>query len=460
MSKKKKILIALAVALALCLAAVAGGFFWYRYTHLKVDGIIYEKNLEVLDLRGADISPEHYDRLRSRMPGTEIRWDVPFQDGRLPNDTRAITLTSLTHEDLERLEYLPLVTEVEAKDCEEYALLEELKARRPDYRVHYDVTLGEGSYPLDTEALTFTGAQVTAQELNRNLAWLPMVKSIHFDRPDPAAMPAAEIFALQESRPELTVTWNQDIYGQSPDIHVTELDISDTAPASLREVEDLAAYFPDLEKLIMCNVPFENEDLAAFRDKMRPEYKVVWLVHIGKMDVRTDETSFMPGKGNKPVRNGECYNMRYLEDLIVVDIGHQGIQDLDWVVGTPHLKYLILADGGPSNIEPRSCLKELIYLEVFGTGLRDATPLIGCTALQDLNVCRTNVEIDGLTQMPWLKNLWISSCGLTVRERETLSAALPNTRIEYFADHPVANGWRKLPNYYAMRDALDMWYMD
>ena len=91
MSKKKKILIALAVALALCLAAVAGGFFWYRYTHLKVDGIIYEKNLEVLDLRGADISPEHYDRLRSRMPGTEIRWDVPFQDGRLPNDTRAIT---------------------------------------------------------------------------------------------------------------------------------------------------------------------------------------------------------------------------------------------------------------------------------------------------------------------------------------------------------------------------------
>ena len=287
-----------------------------------------------------------------------------------------------------------------------------------------------------------------------------MVTKIHFDRPDVTAMPAAEIYALREAHPDMEITWAQDFYGQHPATDVTELDISDTAPASIQEVEALAAYFPQLEKLIMCNTGFENEDMAAYRDRVRDQYKVVWMVQIGAMEVRTDETSFMPGKGNKPVRNGQTYNMRYLEDLIVVDIGHQGIQDLDWVVGTPHLKYLIVADGGPSNIEPLSCLKELIYLEVFGTGLRDATPLIGCTALQDLNVCRTPVEIDGLTQMPWLKNLWISSCGLTAQERETLSAALPNTRIEYFADHPVANGWRKLPNYYAMRDALDMWYMD
>ena len=460
MSKSKKVLIALAVVLALCLAAVAGSFMWYRHTHLKVDGILYEKYLDTLDLRGLDVSVEHYDKLTAQMKGTYIRWDVPFQGGKLPNDTESVTLTELTHEDLERLEYLPRLHQVEAKDCEEYALLEELKARRPDCRVHYDVTLGGKSYPLDTTALEFSGDEVTYQELNANLPWLPMVTSIHFECPDPASMPAAEIYALQQVRPDLTVTWTQEIYGQKPDMSVKELDISGTQPASIREVEELAAYFPELEKLIMCNTGFDNDSMAAYRDRVRAQYKVVWLVQIGKMEVRTDETSFMPGKSNKPVRNGETYNMRYLEDLIVVDIGHQGIQDLDWVVGTPHLKYLIVADGGPSNIEPLSCLKELIYLEVFGTGLRDATPLIGCTALQDLNVCRTNVEIDGLTQMPWLKNLWISSCGLTAQERETLSAALPDTRIEYFADHPVANGWRKLPNYYAMRDALDMWYME
>ena len=118
MSKTKKILIALAVVLGIVLAAVGGSFLWYRHTHLKVDGIVYEKGLEVLDLRGQDVSTAHFDNLTRRMPGTEIRWDVPFQGGKLPNDTESVTLTTLTREDLDQLEYLPRLQQVESVDCE------------------------------------------------------------------------------------------------------------------------------------------------------------------------------------------------------------------------------------------------------------------------------------------------------------------------------------------------------
>ena len=319
------------------------------------------------------------------------------------------------------------------------------------------MTLGGKSYDLDATDLTFMADEVEAEELNRNLPYLPQVESIWFEDP---AIPASQLYALRETFPDIKMDWVKNVFGTSYATDLVELDISNTAPRSLEEVEALAAYFPNLERLVMCNTPFENDAMAAFRDKMRPEYKVVWLVHIGAMDVRTDETSFMPGKGNKPVRNGECYNMRYLEDLIVVDVGHQGIQDVDWVVGTPHLKYLIMADGGPKDIGPLGCLKELVYLELFGCPLRDVTPLVGCTALEDLNLCRDAVEIDGLVQMPWLKNLWVSDCGLNAQEREALTEALPDTNLVFTAAHPVANGWRKLPNYYKMRDALGMWYMD
>ena len=38
-------------------------------------------------------------------------------------------------------------------------------------------------------------------------------------------------------------------------------------------------------------------------------------------------------------------------------------------------------------------------------------------------------------------------------------AALPETQIGYYYSHPDGD-WRKLPNYFKMRDALLMFYMD
>jgi hypothetical protein len=37
---------------------------------------------------------------------------------------------------------------------------------------------------------------------------------------------------------------------------------------------------------------------------------------------------------------------------------------------------------------------------------------------------------------------------------------MPNTRIVYTEGSSTARGWRELPNYYAQRDILGMWYME
>ena len=82
---KKSIVDSVAVVLVLALA-VAGvtGYFWYQNNHIFVEDAVYPINAKTLDLRGQDISFEHYDAVHSQLPNCEIYWDVPFQVGKYP----------------------------------------------------------------------------------------------------------------------------------------------------------------------------------------------------------------------------------------------------------------------------------------------------------------------------------------------------------------------------------------
>ena len=81
-----------------------------------------------------------------------------------------------------------------------------------------------------------------------------------------------------------------------------------------------------------------------------------------------------------------------------------------------------------------------------------------CTALEDLNLGNTYCSVEPLKEMTWLKNVW-----LIQRYSGGLGVALPDTRVvcpEGTNAVTVGYGWRKLPNYYAMRDMLNAPYMD
>jgi len=245
---------------------------------------------------------------------------------------------------------------------------------------------------------------------------------------------------------------------------VTEIELEDMYFTSLDEVEAQTAYFPSLEKLVLLNCGydkknlFDDETLAAFREKMRPNYKVVWSMYLYGMTVRTDDLYFMPNKYGVRVSNYLLPRLRYCEDMLCVDLGHHNIVDLSFVEGMPHLKYFICVDSNLMYIEPISTCKELIYCELFWTKISDFTPLLGCTSLEDLNVAGTNGDPMVFKDMPWLKNLWIRGSAVRPSEWETLKAALPDTNIVFDTGGYTTNGWRQLQNYYDMRDLLGMPY--
>lgn len=460
---KKWIILALVLVLLLAAGGAGGYYIWYQNSHIFVEDAVYEKDLTSLDLRGTGCSLAHYEAVRQQLPDCEIRYDLPFQGKFYPDDTTEITITSLTEEEVGLLDYLPKLQKVSAEGCTDYAQLLALKEHRPDCEITYTVDLYGKTYPNDTKELSFGSEQLDLQQLREALAYLPDMASITFDQPTVAA---EELKALAADFENIDISWQKDAFGVTYGSDVTEIDLSGMCLTSLDQVEQALVWFPNLEKVILCDVgpgpkePFDDETMAAFREKMRPEYKVVWAVKIYGLKVRTDDLYFMPVKHGVKVFNFEVQKLRYCEDMLCVDIGHMPVTDLSFLEGMKSLKYFILVDSPLIYIDPIANCKNLIYVELFRTEIQDLSPLIGCTALQDLNVTRTKADPMVLKEMTWLKNLWVSKHQIKKEEdQKALQEALPNTFIQ-FSDYNLLarNGWRDLQNYFDMRDLLGMPY--
>lgn len=463
---KKKIIALCAVAAAVLLAATV---LWQRHTatmkaeqeaqyrenHIFVEDAVYPKDAKQLDLRGTGISIQHYESIRSQLPECHILWDVPFQGVTYPSNTESLTLTTLSDEDVNRLDYLTQLKTVDAMNCTDYPQLMKLQARHSGCSISYQLSLGDEIYSNSTTALTFSDADPA--ELLEKLQYLTQLQTVHFIQP---AFEANHLLKLRETYPNVAFTWEKDVLGTTYRDDVTELDFSGIQMESVEQIEADMAYFPSLEKLVMIDCGIDGETMAAFRERARGSYKVVWAIHIQSLTIRTDIEAFAPIKYGIYVTDIHMGEFHYLEDLVCLDLGHKGIKNIDFIWKMPRLKYLILADTEVSDITPIGSLKELEYLELFKTKVTDYSPLLGCTALEDVNLACTKGDASVFAQMPWLKNLWINQCGVDQQTRELLIKSLPDTQIEFDHTWHLGNSWRGLPNYFKIRDILGMPYYD
>ena len=238
-----------------------------------------------------------------------------------------------------------------------------------------------------------------------------------------------------------------------------EIDLSGAQDIRLEDLEQKMAYFPEAKLVFLGECGLDNELLAAHREQARDQYKLVWTVSCGsKLKTRTDATTFMPVREYVYYFNDEeAYNLRYCEDMICIDIGHMSIHNIEFVEYMPNLQYLILAHTQLQYIDPISTCKNLKFLELDWSPVKDLSPLKGCTALEDLNLGKVYADFTPIGEMTWLKNLWMVECSTAARYK--MPQVLTDTKVMVVGDATVANGWRNLENYYAMRDLLGMHYM-
>ena len=518
MSKKKWI--ALAVVLVLILGGVAG-FFLYNATYITVCGVRYRRDIRQMDLRSEVLTPEDYEALRAELPECEILWNPLFQGAQYPTDTVSFSVSTLSREDLDMLAYFPSLGAIDATGCKDYDQLLALQEKYPGCDVTYSVTIGGKEYPNSAAKAELPDGD--AAEVSGKLKYLPNLKSILFTGKLPAleeiravadAYPgiavnweaelygrtlasdtslldltdyplesAAEVEAaipylpalktinlcgtgltdeaimgLAATYPEIEFVWNITIGKTTFRSDDVEIDISGNKMTP-EEIEAWLPYLTRVEKIVMCNCGIDNETMDALNRRYE-DIKFVWSVYVGSKSVRTDITSFIPFKLYVDYFvQGELYNLRYCTDLVALDLGHQRINTCEFVAFMPNLKYLIIADTQIMDISPLAGLENLEFLEMFLIYAQDYTPLLSLKNLKDLNLAWTYGDYKIIAQMPWLERCWWGGKWHNQETRDYLTEHCPNTLFEFDDGESTGSGWREGDLYYAMRDALGMFYM-
>lgn len=474
----KKFWIILLVVALLCGAIAAGGYYYFHANYYLVNGEALPKNQTQLDLRGAELPPleeltqltqlqqldlrdtgltaEQYQLLCQQLPDCEILWSVPFQGKQYPNETALLYVTQLSESDIAQLAYFPKLTQIDALDCQDYAALQTLQDRYPHLDIRYQIAVAGQN--LERTATELTLQDPDLSELEAILPYLPELQTVTLTGTLPAN---EEVHKLQLAYPDVCFVWNFTLCGVEVTTQDTLVDLSNIPMESVQEVESSLPYFNNLERVIMCDCGISNEEMDAL-GKRNPETRFVWTVSIGpNVRLRTDATYFMPYQYGAHLNDSHTENLKYCIDLICIDLGHMNVSDVSFLRYMPHMKYLLIAISPVADISPLAGLQELEYAELFYSNIRDYTPLLTCPNLRDLNICyATPPDCSVLKQLTWLENLYIKEWE-PITYIDELREALPNTNIvyrSYESPSSTADGWRKLPRYYAMRDLLGMPY--
>lgn len=411
--------------------------------------------LKQIDLRNTGLTCQEYDLLREWFPEAEILWDIPFQGDHYDMATESLSITVLSEEDLGVLPYFTELKTVDAGSFRDYAMINRLMERHPQLEVRYSIWIGEESYAPETAELCLTDAEVGA--LEQVLPYFTALKRVEFRGTLPEAAALTELTAQY---PDIEFYWQITVLDTVADVYTTELDFSGMPMTSTEELEAAVAYLPSLTKVLMMDCGFSNEEMHEL-NKRHENVLFVWNVVLNRLiTVRSDVTTFAPVVFGLHVWDEDLVNLKYLTELVVLDLGHMEISNCDFLWEMTKMEYLILVDTYITDISPVVNMKNLKYLEIFMSPVKDYTPLLGCTALEDLNICYTRGDPKTLEQMTWLKNLWVQRGGMSNEQYASLTAALPNTRIVLPFFGSTSDGWRQLDNYFIMRDMLGMPYFD
>ena len=457
--RKRRGILAVLAAVVLLLAGCAGQDVVEETedNRILIDGVAYDPEATYLDLRGTGIDATHYEALRAALPGCEILWSVPFQGGWLDSDAKEVTVASLTAEDAAALDYLEELARVDASACEDYDQLLAFQQRRPDCAVEYCLHIGGAEYGLDTTALTLEG--LTAEELE---AWLPHLPQLADITLTGVQENVEELLDLMEAHPEINFYWDMDLLGVTVNCQDTEIDVSDIPVEDLDAFEAVVTRLPNVEKVVMCECGISNEEMDALNRRYE-NIKFVWTITIRNVKLRTDITYLMPYQYSLWPSTEEAQLFRYLTDLECLDLGHHNIANCDFVAYMPHMKYLILADTGITDLSPLEGLEELVYLEIFLTYVTDYSPLLTLPNLESLNLCYSYGQVDVIAQLTWVDYIrWITTDErrLSWSQQEFLRESLPDTLLELGTHQSSTGGqWRQQQNYFDMRDMLGMDYM-
>lgn len=366
----KKVLIWILVIL-LVAAAATGGFWWYRESHIFVEDAVYAKNSQVLDLRGENISVDHYETVHAQLPDCEIWWSVPFQGSAYSNDITALTVTDLADGDLAMLKYFAKLETLDASGCQNYEMIEKLMAQYPQLEVTYQVSLGATSVAPETQTLALSADAFDYDTMMENLVHLPQMTELTLSRTD---LTLEQIAALAEAYPDIAVDYTVEILGQEYPSDTGELDLSAMTADDIPEVTAKFAMLENLTSVELMDADGASQlgltDVKALKDAA-PEASINYTFDFYGYTISTGDTEVH-------IRNTKIGDEGVEEVRQVLDI----LENCDRFV----LEYCSISNEVMAQLrEDYRDKTKVVWRVVFGKG----------SCLTDSEVIRTTYNLTG-----------------------------------------------------------------
>lgn len=335
----------------------------------------------------------------------------------------------------------------------------------PEITFQWKVKAGGKTFLSTDTVLSFAGEAVDVQALCGSAPLFYDVQELDLTG---CGVSTEDIAALREAFGGAFVRSEITVCGQTFTTDAVEIDLSGIPMTDTAEVEQAVALMPDLQKVLMIDCGFTNEEMDAL-NKRHEDVLFVWTVSFSVYTLRTDATAFcasnVPQLGYIAPKLGDAdlEPLKYCTELEALDLGHMRYSDLSFLENMPKLRYLILVEAKYTDISAIASLKNLYYLELFNNTIYDLSPLLECTSLKHLNIGYTREHDSAgiLMQMTWLERLWFPGNSLTRDQINEITAALPNTQCYFVVNDgkgSTGGGWRDGDVYTEMRDFFGMFY--
>ena len=418
----------------------------------------YFPDLRTLDARGCT-DYAALVKLRTEHPDWTVMYSVDIGDIQLrENATEVIVTDTSIHALLESLDYLPELKKVDAMGCHDYEAIMALRVR-PELDLDYAVTIAGIDHPHNSaqitlenadahEALeriqylpnltdvTFTGTVPENEDMYLLKSQYPNIV-MHWE---------FELFGVPTSSTATELILN-DIPMDGTDAvedalkyfyQLKRVEMCECGIPS-EEMDALDKRHPETRFVWMVHIGIgrlKTDDVGCI------PYHLHYNLHRPFYDKEAKDLKYCTDLialdlGHMMVT--DLSFLQYMPKLKYLVLGDMElVEDFSYIANLEELVFLEIFQTKFTDVSLLMNMKKLEDLNISWTKLE-------------------NPEL--LKEMTWLKRLWCTSIGTSQEFFKELSAALPDTLVYYKSLHPTEGGWRNSQNYRDMRDTLNMFYM-
>ena len=409
----------------------------------------YYPDLKSVDLSGSTCYWAIWDFIDNH-PDLEVTFTVDL--GGTAVDARAQTATlepgGYSHEalleNLKHLRYLktlslPRITLTTGQ-------IRQLKAAFPELTVEYTLELFGNTVDSATTELDLSSMDASQiREAGPRLGVMTNLTKVKLS----SSLSKADVDALQKDAPHIAFDYSFSLFGQTisaadEEVIFKNQSIGNSGEAELREALTVMDH---CKRFVLDNCDFDYEVLAKVREDFRNGPKVIWRVYFGvngRYNTLTDDDVI---RCVKNITDETCGPMKYLEDVVHMDLGHNDtLTDLSFMGYMTRLETAIVSGCAVTDLTGLENCKNLLWLELAYCGkLKDITPLAGCENLKYLNLSYTGVsDYSPLDALPLERFVCLSPKAAT-KEQNTFTTIHPKGEcitVFYGSSNPYGYGWR------------------